>query len=139
MTERSGKQPRGDRFRQAAGRTLGLLLALWLTPFAGFASEPDTKLHINPFVPPQTAAAGGGVKSGGGNDSMELRGVVLAGPHSLANIGGKIVGIGEEINGYRLMAVNEDRVVLDNNGVQREIRVRPLAGVGEDAKTSGTW
>lgn len=39
-----------------------------------------------------------------------------AGDHSMANVGGKIIAVGEEINGYKLIKVSERAVVFVNQG-----------------------
>jgi hypothetical protein len=125
---------------QRAGSRLRLLLPLLLLlQQPAYAAGKGPVLHINPFVPPETIGNGHTVKPATEANSMELRGVVLAGERSLANIGGKVVAIGEEINGYRLIAVNENNVLLDNKGARRELRIRSLDRAGKDANTSGTW
>ena len=48
-------------------------------------------------------------------DELDLRAAMFAGKNSLVNIGGNIVRIGEEINGYRLMSVLEDKVIFSKN------------------------
>lgn len=39
-----------------------------------------------------------------------------AGDHSMANVGGEIIAVGEEINGYKLIKVSERAVVFINQG-----------------------
>jgi hypothetical protein len=55
--------------------------------------------------------------------TLELRGTMAAGEHSLANIGGEILAIGQEISGYRLMAVHQRHVVLEKNEIQRTLLI----------------
>ena len=62
--------------------------------------------------------------------AMELRGTMAAGEHSLANIGGEILAIGQEINGYRLVAVHQRHVVLQKNDIHRTLLI--------DKETEGT-
>lgn len=42
----------------------------------------------------------------------ELRAVLAAGSASLANIDGKLLALGEEVDGYRLIEVGDDSAVL---------------------------
>jgi len=52
-----------------------------------------------------------------------LRGTMLAGQQSLANISGVIVSLGEEIDGYKLVAIQQREVVLLKNGERRILSV----------------
>ena len=47
---------------------------------------------------------------------LQLRAIMTAGPESLVNVGGKIVGIGEEIEGYRLVTVDHEQAVFSKHG-----------------------
>ena len=55
--------------------------------------------------------------------SMTLRATMAAGPGSLANIGGEILGIGQQINGYTLLAVHPRHVVLEKNETQKTLSI----------------
>ncbi|MDH3527310.1 MAG: hypothetical protein OEN52_09265 [Gammaproteobacteria bacterium] len=55
--------------------------------------------------------------------TLQLRATMVAGANSLANIGGMIVGIGQEIDGYQLINVQERRVVLSKNGTTKTLSV----------------
>jgi hypothetical protein len=88
------------------------------------ADAGATPLHVNPFQPPPQATAdsvAGGRESG---SALEVRGVMVAGEHSLANIGGRIIGLGQEIGGYRLILVTEDKVVLAHGNLRRTLALR---------------
>lgn len=52
-----------------------------------------------------------------------LRGTMMAGQQSLANISGVIVPLGEVINGYRLVGVHEREVVLLKDNDRRILTV----------------
>lgn len=110
-----------------------LLLALGMASAAG-AEEP---LRVNPFVPPPAAAAGAAAQAEG--NGMELRGIVLAGRDSFADIGGRIVGVGQDIDGYRVVVVEEHKVLLERNGSQRVLELRAQDGAGKDVHANGTW
>jgi hypothetical protein len=48
----------------------------------------------------------------------QLTAVLVAGDESLANVGGTIVKVGEEIDGYRLLRVQEGTAVFIKDGLQ---------------------
>jgi hypothetical protein len=82
------------------------------------AADGTESLQSNPFsqplveekIPekPQDAA-----------DLFELRGIMVAGSSSQANIGGVILSIGEEVEGHELVSVDQQHVVLVKNGVKK--------------------
>lgn len=114
---------------------------VWLLLAAAAAQAADERipLQVNPFVRPESGAAANAARAGADTGAMELRALMLAGKLSLANIGGHIVGIGEEINGYRLVAVNGDGVVLERDGAQKVLEVRKQDGVGHDTQVNASW
>lgn len=60
-----------------------------------------------------------------------LRGVLLAGSGALANVDGQLVGIGERIEGHRLVSVTEHQAVFEKDGrrivldTRRPLETRP--------------
>ena len=48
--------------------------------------------------------------------AARLRGVLLSGNHSLANVDGQMVAIGEKIDGHRLLSVTEYQAVFERTG-----------------------
>jgi hypothetical protein len=54
---------------------------------------------------------------------MRLRGTMLAGSNSVANIDGTIIGIGQQLYGYTLVSVQQRQVVLDRNGTQTKLSI----------------
>ena len=46
------------------------------------------------------------------SEPLALRATIVSNHNSKANVGGIIVGIGEEVNGYRLLSVKQDRAVF---------------------------
>lgn len=110
-----------------------LLLAGLLTSMAGNATDVETlALQINPFLRPVLeAVTTEGVKSteqASSADSMQLRGTMLAGNNSVANIDGVIIGIGQYIHGYTLIAVQQRHVLLERNGTQMKLSIDDQAG-----------
>ena len=54
-----------------------------------------------------------------------LRGVLLAGSGALANVDGQMVGIGERIEGHRLVSVSEHQAVFEKDGRRIVLDTRP--------------
>jgi hypothetical protein len=93
------------------------VFACWAGP-AWAASET---LSHNPFKYSDLEAAAGqpeAMQSSAPGPAWEpeLRGIMVAGKSSLVNIGGTILGIGEEIEGYRLVGVREHEAVFQKGG-----------------------
>jgi len=90
-------------------------------------------LRINPFLQPIDLSLAAD-KSGRGDErqsvTMNLRATMVAGNASQANIGGEIIGLGEDVNGYRLAEVYSRYVVLDRDGIRKELRIED--GDGKD-------
>jgi hypothetical protein len=99
-----------------------LLAGMLLQAICTASVANPVTLKTNPFMRPtlddsasyntnttaNTASAG----------SMRLRGIMLANNNSLADIDGKIINIGQQVNGYTLIAVKQRHIVLDRNGIQ---------------------
>lgn len=68
----------------------------------------------NPFARPGAARAATGAVA---PLDLELRATLVAGRHSSANIGGTILKLGQELGGYRLIAVREGTAVLVRAGI----------------------
>lgn len=91
---------------------------------AGMAARPATGPGENPAGLAQGAglpAATTAAQTPGTALTPELRAVVFDGPHSLANLGGQIFGIGESIDGYRLLSVEERSAVFAKDGARIRI------------------
>ena len=56
----------------------------------------------------------------------ELRAIIVAGPKSIVNVEGALVRIGEQINGYRLVEVDEESAVFVNNKKRITLSLRGL-------------
>ena len=108
-------------------RTIPILVFLLFAPAAN-AAEP---LQRNPFRAPievdgPVAREETGPWPGAGPRTLDLRATIVAGRHSSVNLGGSILGLGEEIAGYRLVSVHEGEAVFEKGG--ESIRIV----VGED-------
>ena len=102
------------------------LIFLQLMLLSPAAHAVELVLKSNPFErplmtdkskPDQTAPVQAALAS------MTLRATMAAGPDSLANIGGEILGIGQQINGYTLLAVHPRHVVLEKNETQKTLSI----------------
>ena len=103
---------------------LALLLLSGMLPQAiCYASDAEpTILQTNPFLRPTH----GEVNSGNSNStlnktpvgSMRLRGIMRANSNSVANIDGEIISIGQQIQGYTLISVQQRHIVLERSGTQ---------------------
>ncbi len=91
------------------------------------------ELHRDPFVSPEDRLAAETPEEGNNvtieNSSAlpettrtqflwqpEIRGIIRSEDIAIVNIGGKMVGLGEEIDGYTLIKVKEKAVVFEKNG-----------------------
>ena len=93
----------------------------------GNATASDIVLKTNPFLQPvirtNTVQSAVPVEDEHNVAEMELRATMVAGQRSQANIGGKVLGLGEEVNGYQLIEVHPLHVVLDRDGQSKEIQI----------------
>ena len=86
---------------------------------------------VNPFSRPAdgpVAATGSAEPATLGRP--ELRGVVVAGPNSIANLNGTLLAIGEAVSGYELAAVSEDSATFLRDG--EPITLELASEVSED-------
>ena len=105
-------------------RIILLMIAVMITT-AGQAADQYAALRTNPFIKPGNIAD---LQSNKTADKplaadMQLRATVVAGSRSQANIGGVIIGLGEDVDGYRLTEVHARRVVLERDGTRKEILI----------------
>ena len=104
-----------------------LLIITGCMLFTGNASARDIVLKTNPFLKPviqtNTVQSAASVEDEQHVAEMKLRATMVAGQRSQANIGGKVIGLGEEINGYQLIEVHPLHVVLDRDGKSKEVRI----------------
>lgn len=92
------------------------------------AAEPLDLAH-NPFARPpseltrpQLAAY---TNSDGSTQVLDLRATMVGTRDRLANVGGRVLRAGDEIQGYELLKVYEDRAVFSRQGKQEIIYVKP--------------
>jgi hypothetical protein len=73
------------------------------------------RLQRDPFRPPPEFDDSVGAASVGARPQAieaKIRGILFAGGEALVNFGGEIIGPGEEVNGYRLLQVEEEHAIF---------------------------
>ena len=102
-----------------------VLLAGILAATAGQAADQYAALRSNPFIKPMNIEDTPSNKRAARPPAaaMQLRATIVAGSRSQANIGGVIIGLGEDVDGYRLTEVHARRVVLERDGTRKEIMI----------------
>ncbi len=113
---------------KGGGRILIAFAALGVALSCG--ARESVELRTNPFIrpdlslrAPEPTEASGPLHST--SPPTRLRFTLAAGPHSLVNVDGRTLRIGEEINGYRLEAVGADTAIFSNGEEIVELKVRP--------------
>lgn len=104
-------------------RVLMLILAataLAVLPALCFSEEDALpRLQRNPFTRPELVPSAGPkgaeVKH---TPALTLKAILFANDFAMANINGKLIGIGEKIKGYRLLQIDEGESVLTKGGKQ---------------------
>lgn len=114
---------------------IALLLAMLAvaTPPGAWAADAPPLLRHDPFrrPAPLSPAPAPGATSAPAAWQPTLRGVLLAGSGALANVDGQMVGIGERIEGHRLVSVSEHQAVFEKDGrrivldTRRPLETRP--------------
>lgn len=109
---------------------LALLGCMLTTPAFG----DNYQLVHNPFVhPPLSAGAPTStVTDSAGRLRPELRATLVSATDSMVNVGGKLLSIGEEVDGYRLISVSEGQAIFEKNGVQVTVLVSGNQGNDDD-------
>lgn len=116
---------------------LAALLVLLATLPATAGDGPPVLLRHDPFrrpAPPLSPLSPRTVDPAAAAPAAwqpTLRGVLLAGAGSLANVDGQMVGIGERIEGHRLLSVSDRQAIFEKDGrrivldMRRPLETRP--------------
>lgn len=91
------------------------------------ATEPP-RLSNNPFARPPSAVTIPDrplVMSDGSTQVLDLRATMVASNTKLANVAGRTVRPGDEVQGYTLLQVFEDRAVFARGGKRLTIYTKP--------------
>ena len=107
--------------------TIGTVAALLATPGA-IADEPPALDH-NPFSrPPSERLAVARGPSATVDDviiEIDLRATMASGSSALANVDGRVIRPGDEIDGYLLLEVLEDRAIFQRGDKRLTVYVKP--------------
>jgi hypothetical protein len=121
-----------------SARLRGILyLSAGLVCLPGLAQAQAGGLKHDPFVrpvlaappPPAVAAPVNRVVKAALPEPVwkpELTAIMLAGAKSMVNVGGELVRIGEQINGYRLVEVQEETAVFVNDKKRVTLSLRAI-------------
>lgn len=91
------------------------------------ADEP-AKLAHNPFSrPPSTVSddARDLVQSDGSVTPLDLRATMVSSNRKLANVAGRTLSPGDEVQGYVLLKILEDRAIFSRDGKRLTVLVKP--------------
>lgn len=100
--------------RRSAKQLLAAVAVLSQIPVSQ-AGQSMHALTVNPFASPFESQASRVQPASSEQEysvPFVLRGTMVAGQQSLANISGIVVSLGEDINGYTLAAVRQREIVL---------------------------
>lgn len=113
-----------NRFQQP----FALAAMLFVSGSPTSASEPQALAH-NPFSRPPSEVAidvsAPIVIAEGSTTAPDLRATMVTIGSRLANVAGIILQPGDEIQGFRLLHVYEDRAVFESQGRQQTVYVKP--------------
>lgn len=103
------------------------LLAAWV-PAAIAAGEPPPLAH-NPFSRPPSEKKNDDLGLVENNDgtgpTLALRATMVGPSRRLANVAGRVLKSGDEIQGYRLVEIHEDYAVFEKAGKAIIVYVKP--------------
>ena len=113
--------------KRIATITIGTLVAFLATPGA-IADEPPALAH-NPFArPPSERLAVARGPTAATDDvvtEIDLRATMASDSSALANVNGRVIRPGDEVDGYLLLEVLEDRAVFQRGDKRLTVYVKP--------------
>ena len=106
------------------------MLLMATVPSLLAAADDPPELEHNPFSRPPSEAiasapARGGAESVTG-DPLQLQATMIGSVQRLANVDGRILRRGDEIQGHVLVAIHERYAVFERNGKRTTVYVKPL-------------
>lgn len=113
---------------RSRNENLGLLALVMLLHSSAVNAAESRQLTHNPFArPPSEVTIGARSPMNTDNPEWELdlRATLVATRDKLANVGGKILRPGDEVQGYTLLQVFEDHAVFTREGRRLTIYVKP--------------
>jgi len=90
---------------------------------------PPRDPFVVPLLKPLAGFGGAGVPAAAVSRPPEprwnppLHGLMVAGPRSMANVGGVLLGLGQSVDGYRLVAVRETEAEFTRHGQHFVLRM----------------
>lgn len=94
------------------------------------ASEPPATLRYNPFSRPpvveraiESSRSASPVAERG---ALDLRGTLIGSRTRFANVGGRILAVGESVDGYVLVWVEENSATFEKNDTRITAYVKPV-------------
>ena len=106
----------------------GLVPLFMVVSGVSLANEPSRLVH-NPFSrPPSTAVTYDDrrpAEEEGGVPELDLRATMVSSSDKLANVAGRTMRTGDEMQGYTLLRIFEDRAVFLRRGKRLTVYVKP--------------
>jgi hypothetical protein len=103
-------------------RLLSWLLSTTIvaTPWVGAQANEVADLVHNPFSRPElpSLSGAGSADEARREGKLELRATLIASDHPMADVNGVILAVGDEVEGFRLVEVDERRAVLERDGTK---------------------
>ena len=114
------------------------LLSICLVFFAATVSAEPPPLTNNPFSRPAMLIAPNDAApvDERGNAPLRLVATMVGSQHKIANVEGRVLRAGDEIRGYRLKRVYEDRAIFERNGSDVVVYVKPELEDQDEEPTS---
>ena len=113
----------------ARRKVLLLMAGGWLMSHVAAITAEPVRLTHNPFSRPPSASPSrigeGATRSSRAPQVLDLRATMVGRNSRLADVAGQILRPGDELNGYTLLQVFEDRAVFDIDGKHLTIYVKP--------------
>ena len=109
-------------------RYFNLAIALTVMVDASTSASEPQELANNPFARPPSAVAmeiRNPVQADGSPAPLDLRATMVGTTDKLANVGGRVVRPGDEIQGYTLLQVFEDHAIFGRDSNRLAIYVKP--------------
>lgn len=116
---------------RAALILLAVLALSPAVPLLADSPESPPALKHNPFSrPPSEVLRSSPMEPGRDRATSllpELQATMIGSVNKLANVGGRILKRGDEVEGYLLVAIHEQFAVFRRNGEDIKVYVKPLA------------
>ena len=109
--------------------------ALWTAFLLLYApmsmAEPPPLLRFDPFRPREEPVETSGKRAAKPAFVPVLLSTVVGGDHPLVNLGGELLGIGEEAKGYRLLHVYAFEALFEKDGKVVRIEIKDGKRMGQ--------